>query len=142
MEEEQKEQKQQTAANTLCEECREKASKYKCPGCSVRTCGLACVKAHKQRTSCSGKPNRTQFVPISQFDDNRLLSDYNLLEQIKTVADSARRTRNQLRAYPNLRLPYHLQHLKKAAAKRSTKLLLLPSGMSKREKNQSRFNLR
>lgn len=58
----------------LCEECKLKESKYKCPGCSFRSCSLPCVKAHKERTGCMGKRNRTQFVPLSQFDDNQLLS--------------------------------------------------------------------
>ncbi|KDO46088.1 hypothetical protein CISIN_1g047076mg [Citrus sinensis] len=58
----------------ICQECKYKVSKYKCPGCSIRTCSLACVKAHKQRTGCSGNRNVTQFVPLSQFNDNILLS--------------------------------------------------------------------
>jgi hypothetical protein len=58
----------------LCEECKANPSKYKCPGCSVRSCSLPCVKAHKQRAGCTGKRNQTQFVPLSQFDDNLLVS--------------------------------------------------------------------
>ncbi|KAJ6964127.1 box C/D snoRNA protein [Populus alba x Populus x berolinensis] len=127
----------------LCEECKEKPSKYKCPGCSVRSCSLDCVKAHKQRASCSGKRSQTHFVPLSQFDDNVLLSDYNLLEEIKRVADSARRTRTKLHPHPPYsRFPPHRQDLKRAAARRRTKLLFLPSGMSKREKNQTQYDPR
>ncbi len=33
-----------------------------------------CVKAHKLRTCCSGKRDKTEFVPLSRFDDNLLLS--------------------------------------------------------------------
>ncbi|KAB1669641.1 hypothetical protein ES319_1Z025200v1 [Gossypium barbadense] len=76
-----------------CEECKKKASKYKCPGCCLRTCSLPCVNAHKQRTGCTGKRNITSFVPLSRFDDNLLLSDYNLLEETKRVAESATRIR-------------------------------------------------
>ncbi|KAJ9158698.1 hypothetical protein P3X46_024259 [Hevea brasiliensis] len=128
--------------NPLCEECKENPSKYKCPGCSIRSCSLPCVKAHKQRTGCSGKRLQTQFVPLSQFNDNLLLSDYSLLEEMKRVAESAQRMRTKLCAYPQFRLPAHLRSLKGAAAGRRTKLLFLPSGMSKREKNQSRYNQR
>ncbi|KAF2319351.1 hypothetical protein GH714_014968 [Hevea brasiliensis] len=60
--------------NPLCEECKENPSKYKCPGCPIRSCSLPCVKAHKQRTGCLGKRLQTQFVPLSQFNDNLLLS--------------------------------------------------------------------
>lgn len=57
----------------LCEECGQNPSKYKCPGCSLRTCSLPCVKSHKQRTSCTGK-RPTTFVPLSEFNDNLLIS--------------------------------------------------------------------
>ena len=62
------------AAEIICQECKAKPSKYKCPGCSIRSCSLPCVKAHKDRTACTGKRNQTQFVPMSQMDDNLLLS--------------------------------------------------------------------
>jgi hypothetical protein len=53
------------------------ASKYKCPACGFRSCSLPCVRAHKLKTSCSGKRDRTSFLPISAFDDARLLSGQN-----------------------------------------------------------------
>ncbi|XP_050226051.1 uncharacterized protein LOC126675454 [Mercurialis annua] len=127
---------------TVCEECKENPSKYKCPGCSLHSCSLPCVKAHKHRTGCSGKRNQTQFVPLSQFNDRIILSDYNLLEETKRVAESAQRMREKLRAYAQFRLPAHLKSLRSAAASRRTKLLFLPSGMTKREKNQSGYNQR
>ena len=69
---------EQTAQNPrhppLCQECKLNPSKYTCPGCSVRSCSLPCVKAHKQQTGCTGKRQQTQFVPLSQFDDTLLLS--------------------------------------------------------------------
>ncbi|KAK6915072.1 Zinc finger, HIT-type [Dillenia turbinata] len=126
----------------VCEECKQNPSKYKCPGCSLRSCSLPCVKAHKQRTGCTGKRKQTQFVPLSQFDDNLLISDYNLLEEMKRVAESAQRMRVKLRAYPYFKLPYSLRYLKNAAGRRRIKLLFLPSGMVKREKNRSYYNQR
>ena len=58
----------------LSQECKLNPAKYTCPGCSVRSCSLPCVKAHKQHTACTGKRQQTQFVPLSQFDDNLLKS--------------------------------------------------------------------
>ncbi|KAK9283019.1 hypothetical protein L1049_011246 [Liquidambar formosana] len=140
---EEKEQTTQTPKQSpLCEECKSNPSKYKCPGCSLRSCGLACVKAHKQRTRCTGKRLQTQFVPLSQFDDNILLSDYNLLEEVKRVSESAQRMRVKLCGYSHFKLPFHLQSLRKAASHRRMKLLFLPQGMSKRAKNQSRYDQR
>ncbi|GMI75747.1 hypothetical protein like AT1G04945 [Hibiscus trionum] len=131
-----------------CEECKNKASKYKCPACCLRTCSLPCVNAHKQRTGCNGKRNITSFVPLSQFDDKLLLSDYNLLEETKRVAETAERIRSKIcnttnsSYYHRFKLPNPLRTLRTAAASRRTKLLLLPSGMSRRETNQTRFNYR
>ncbi|CAN1814553.1 Box C/D snoRNA protein 1 [Linum perenne] len=130
------------SATVLCVECQEKQSKYKCPGCSLRTCSLPCVKSHKLRTGCSGKREVAPFIPISQFDDNTLLSDYNFLEEVKRVADAGQRMRSQLRAYPQYRLPHHLKCLKSVASSRKTNLMLLPSGMSRRDKNQTRYDQR
>ncbi|KAI9168827.1 hypothetical protein LWI28_002515 [Acer negundo] len=131
---------------TLCEECKEKASKYKCPGCSIRTCSLPCVKSHKQRTACSGKRSLTHFVPLSRFDESILLSDYNLLEETKRVAESAERLRGKVcgaaSGFPYFKLPYNLRSLKSAAGSRRTKVLFLPTGMTRREKNQTRYDQR
>ncbi|XP_023644965.1 box C/D snoRNA protein 1 [Capsella rubella] len=126
--------------SSVCDECKLNPWKYKCPGCSIRSCGLSCVKAHKQRTGCTGKRKLTDFVPLSQFDDNLLLSDYNMLEETKRVAEAAQRMRNKLCTYPFYKLPYHLRSLRTAAASRRTKLWFAPSGMLKSEKNQSRYD--
>ncbi|KAK6261094.1 zinc finger protein [Theobroma cacao] len=138
------EESSKSSTKGVCEECKNKASKYKCPGCYLRTCSLPCVNAHKHRTGCNGRRNNTRFVPLSQFDDNLLLSDYNLLEETKRVAESARRTRSKLCSnyFPHFKLPFVLRTLRAAAASRRTKLLFLPAGMSKRETNQTRFHQR
>ncbi|XAR54316.1 hypothetical protein NMG60_11029385 [Bertholletia excelsa] len=128
--------------SVICEECKSNPSKYKCPGCSIRSCSLPCVTAHKQRTGCTGKRQQTQFVPLSQFDDNLLLSDYNMLEDVKRVAESAQRMRLKLCRYPHFKLPFPLKNLRNAAGSRRAKLLFLSSGMSKREMNRSYYNQR
>lgn len=129
-----------TAANRPnCEECGKNPWKYKCPGCGLRSCGLLCVKAHKDRTQCTGKRNRAQFVPISQFDDNWLVSDYNFLEEALRMNEAAKRSRaplGDLRRFPSRpRKAFQNQ-----ARNRSTKLLFLPKGMSKNETNRSYYN--
>lgn len=126
----------------LCQECEKNPSKYKCPACFFRSCSLLCVNAHKHRTGCSGKKNQTDFVPLSQFNDNVLLSDYNLLEEVKRVTEAAHRTRTKLSVHPYFKLPFPLQNLRRAAASRRTKLLFLPSGLSRRGRNQSRYEQR
>ncbi|KAM0010347.1 putative Zinc finger, HIT-type [Helianthus debilis subsp. tardiflorus] len=125
-----------------CDECKTNEFKYKCPGCSVRSCSLPCVKAHKQRTGCTGKRQQlTEFVPLSKFDDNLLLSDYNMLEDVKRIADSAKRRRVSL-CGSDYGIPLHLKNLINGARSRRFKLFFLPTGMSKRQTNKTSYNNR
>lgn len=126
----------------LCEECKRKPAKYKCPGCSLRSCSLPCVNTHKQRTSCTGKKPVADFVPMSKFDDNLILSDYNMLEDVKRMAESAQRKRVKLCGNYHFRLPFPLKILRNAAASRRTKILFHSNGMSKREMNKTYYNNR
>ncbi|KAE8727453.1 HIT-type Zinc finger family protein, putative isoform 2 [Hibiscus syriacus] len=89
------------------------------------------------------------LVSLSQFDDNLLLSDYNLLEETKRVAETAERIRSKLCnttttscSHHHFKLPYPLRTLRTVAASRRTKLLFLPSVLSSRETNQTLYNHR
>ncbi|KAK9051604.1 hypothetical protein SSX86_028231 [Deinandra increscens subsp. villosa] len=128
------------ASSNLCSECKTNEFKYKCPGCSLRSCSLPCVKAHKQRTGCTGKRQQlTEFVPLSKFDDNLLLSDYNMLEDVKRIADSAKRRRvNICGTYAGI--PFHLKSLLHAAKSRRIRLIFLANGMSKRRTNKTSYD--
>lgn len=68
--------------------------------------------------------------------------DYYLLEDVKRIAESAHRMSGKFGGGAHFKLPFHLKSLRSAAGSRRTKLLFLPSGMSKREKNQSRYDNR
>lgn len=80
------------------------------------------------------------YLLLSFSFENFLNLDYNLLEDMKRVAESARRMRTKFGSH--FRLPLHLKSLRNAAGSRKTKLLFLLRGMSKREKNQSRYDNR
>lgn len=133
-----------------CQECGEQPWKYRCPGCSRLTCSLPCVQAHKRRTACTGKRPRTVPVPLAQFDDNQLLSDYNLLEETSLVRESAHRLlgdfgRNfgcNFEGRHGAQLPSGLSYLRKAAERRGVRLAFLPRGMTRREQNRSRHDKR
>lgn len=126
-------------SNKLCQECEQNEFKYKCPGCGVRSCGLGCVKAHKERTGCTGKRDRTVFVPLAEFCDNVLVSDYNLLEEMLRQTESAKRLRAPL---GGLKFEMHpaMKSLQHQAKMRETALLFLSHGMSKRKSNSSFFD--
>jgi hypothetical protein len=68
--------------------------------------------------------------------------DYNLLEEVKKVAEFAQRMRTKFCENAHFKLPCHINSLQSIAASRRTKLLLLPNELSKREKNQTRYNKR
>ncbi|KAL3700571.1 hypothetical protein R1sor_018593 [Riccia sorocarpa] len=124
----------------ICEECYEHESKYRCPGCGIRSCGVQCIKSHKERTQCDGKRKRTEFVGINAFNDNWLISDYNLLEEILRQADSAKRLRAPLGRGDEL-TPQQ-KALRNQAKARSTNLLFLARGMTKRKENTTFFEKR
>jgi len=61
-----------------CSTCKVELSKYKCPGCSARSCSITCVKEHKVQTGCTGRRNRAAFIPISSFTENDYADGTNL----------------------------------------------------------------
>lgn len=76
----------------LCEICQERQRQYKCPRCAVFTCSLECCKRHKVDTACSGRRDRTAYVPISGFSSDNLRNDYHFLEDVLQTKDCAKRT--------------------------------------------------
>lgn len=81
-------------------------------------------------------------ILINIMESPCLSADYNMLEDVKRVAESARRMRYKLCGYSQFRLPFPLKSLRSAASSRRTKLHFLSGGMSKREKNQTFYNYR
>ena len=60
----------------FCEICSDAKlpAKYKCPGCLIRYCSVACFKEHISKDGCTGARSKTHFVDVSQFNDDYLLS--------------------------------------------------------------------
>ncbi|KAJ7525050.1 hypothetical protein O6H91_17G034100 [Diphasiastrum complanatum] len=128
-------------SGTVCEECGNNLAKYRCPACALRSCGLSCVRAHKERTGCTGKRDRTAFVPLSDYDDNLLISDYNLLEESLRITDSAKRIRDHLGSSEK-KMSSQMIQLRNQAANRNIKIFFLANGMSRRETNTAFYNRR
>jgi len=74
-----------------CHECRANPALYQCPRCSFRSCSLPCCQAHKRRTQCNGRRDKTQFLKMSQMNDATLKSDYLFLEEIVGRVDAGKR---------------------------------------------------
>lgn len=62
-----------------CQICK-KESKYRCPRCHCRTCSLECCLKHKSESDCNGKRDRVAYVPLYEFNDSTLTSDFYFLE--------------------------------------------------------------
>jgi hypothetical protein len=76
--------------------CKLENIKYRCPGCQLRTCSLACVKKHKNIFKCNGKRDRVPFVKLSDFDEKTFIDDYFLLEETESVIERAVRVRQSV----------------------------------------------
>ncbi len=94
-------------AEQQCHQCHEHAHRYRCPACDMRTCSLACTKAHKQEQACTGKRSRTEMVTLSDFTERQLLSDYKFLEEAARLHDVAQRSEAPR---PARQLPLGLQN--------------------------------
>ena len=75
----------------VCQECRAQPALYQCPRCSWRTCSLPCCREHKRRQKCSGRRDRTGFLPVGRMDDATLASDYHFLEDVVGSVDAGKR---------------------------------------------------
>ncbi|KAI5927912.1 hypothetical protein F4810DRAFT_645847 [Camillea tinctor] len=77
---------------SLCTICHTQTPKYRCPRCGTRTCSLACVKKHKNWSSCNGERDPTIFVPREKLKtDAGIDHDYNFLAKIERSVERAER---------------------------------------------------
>ncbi|EIE21382.1 hypothetical protein COCSUDRAFT_48085 [Coccomyxa subellipsoidea C-169] len=88
---------------------------------------------------CSGKRQRTEFVPLSEFDERDLISDYNFLEEAAQLADSAQRSRQRLSSAqgPDIAAVRQLQH---QARLRNMDWRAAPPGSEARQLNGSCYD--
>ncbi|KAF1817060.1 hypothetical protein P152DRAFT_510367 [Eremomyces bilateralis CBS 781.70] len=76
----------------MCSICTTQKPKYRCPGCSIRTCSLPCFQRHKAWASCSGKRDPAKYMKKSELSTEPAFDhDYNFLAGIERVIDKAER---------------------------------------------------
>ena len=83
--------KKQIVEEIPCQMCKKQTSIYRCPACFTRTCSLNCCLKHKEDANCSGKRDRTAFVPLNKFSDSTLASDFHFLEDVLTKSEKGKR---------------------------------------------------
>lgn len=151
----------QSEVAAVCVICQAQAAKYKCPGmhpprqtasvnhhgcsrtqsqflthcagCKAQTCSLSCCTAHKSKSNCSGKRSREEFVALSDYDEQTMMSDYRLLEDVSDLQclqksrtrDAAHKTGNRQTIN---RVKKDGQELLKAATRCRIDLKFMPTG--------------
>eukprot|EP01124_Arcella_intermedia_P026206 TRINITY_DN4865_c0_g1_i2.p1 TRINITY_DN4865_c0_g1~~TRINITY_DN4865_c0_g1_i2.p1 ORF type:complete len:504 (+),score=88.68 TRINITY_DN4865_c0_g1_i2:29-1513(+) len=113
--------------------------KYRCPRCDLVSCSLNCCKLHKIENNCSGKRDKARFVPLNEFTDSVLHSDYHLLTELaqQVTKQKKKRYTNKTKPHPH---SYRWQLLQNNAEKQKTILELLPPHASRRRQNKSIFD--
>ncbi|XP_015903423.1 box C/D snoRNA protein 1 isoform X2 [Parasteatoda tepidariorum] len=77
---------------------------------------------------------KTAFIPVEEFNDSQLHSDFHFLEDVRRDIDIARRGKKGKGLLFGL-LPHHLFKLQLVARLRKTDLQILPVAFSKRARN-------
>ncbi|KAJ8106826.1 hypothetical protein OPT61_g9285 [Boeremia exigua] len=118
-----------------------KESKYKCPGCSARTCSLPCVKRHKQWAQCSGKRDPTKYIKKSELATPAGIDhDYNFLSGIERDLEKSEKSVTEkgldvkLKAKPQ---GDQTQALENHLAAAGIKIIRAPKGMSRSKENKT-----
>uniref|UniRef100_UPI0035900D9F box C/D snoRNA protein 1 n=1 Tax=Myxine glutinosa TaxID=7769 RepID=UPI0035900D9F len=124
-------EEESSCSKAKCEVCGNGELKYRCPGCSIRTCSALCVKNHKQGNGCTGVRDKTRFVSLNSFTESHLLSDYRFLEDVARVTDGLFRDR-RMRAPSNQKFQALLRD---KALKHDIDLRVMPFGFTKRKEN-------
>ncbi|KAH7414373.1 hypothetical protein DE146DRAFT_33441 [Phaeosphaeria sp. MPI-PUGE-AT-0046c] len=136
----------ETLLSELCSICNTNASKYRCPGCSARTCSLPCYKRHQQWAQCSGQRDPTKFVKKSQLVTPAGIDhDFNFLTGIerdiekadKGLAEnshgSASTSRSWSQSQASQKGQTNYQHLEAAGVQ----VIRAPKGLSRQKENKS-----
>ncbi|ORX52996.1 hypothetical protein BCR36DRAFT_324107 [Piromyces finnis] len=129
----------ETIDKSLCQICKTNKWKYTCPKCSIHTCSLPCVKAHKKDFDCDGKRDKVKYVAMNVYNENNLRNDYYFLEDVARANDNANREQNDFRR--NKQTQKKIAILKQAK-KKDIILKFMPTGMKKSQINKIYFNIK
>ena len=125
--------------DTSCVVCSEPA-KYTCPGCFRRSCSLQCVKDHKLKFSCSGERNMGEVIPLKDFSSTTLSRDLHFIEDCHRVVQNCQKHFDHFWKYHYRALPPPLHALREAAKRRGVICQIVSEGLSKRDRNTSRYD--
>jgi hypothetical protein len=120
--------------------------KYRCPGCSARTCSLPCYKRHQQWAQCSGQRDPTKFVKKSELVTPAGVDhDFNFLSGIERNLEKAeKKVAGATSAGPppegqSIRERAGVPYTRLAAAAGVT-IIQAPKGLSRQNENKSHLS--
>ena len=127
-------------AGALCGACGERVAKYRCPGCGARTCSVACVRAHKEETGCSGErpPAHSRRVGRAEYGLADLRADYRFLEDARRAGEAAGPAAQPPPPPRREGLPPHLEKFRARCKRSGVELRLMQPAMQRRRENTSR----
>lgn len=118
--------------------------KYRCPGCSARTCSLPCYKRHQQWAQCSGQRDPTKFVKKSQLATPAGIDhDFNFLTGIERGIEKAEKTASAAAAdsssetQPKTRSQLAGNLYGRLEATAGVTIIKAPKGLSRQKENNS-----
>lgn len=128
--------------------------KYRCPGCSSRTCSLSCSKRHKLWSQCSGVRDPAAYLKKKELTTPAAFDkDFNFITGIERSLERADRDAEHRGLC--LDLPDGNSHgnrkrrnelakgeipLQKGIEKSGVKVIKAPKGMTRSKQNQSHWN--
>ncbi|GAA5981734.1 hypothetical protein JCM10908_004581 [Rhodotorula pacifica] len=140
-----------------CQQCNAAPARYRCPGCELTTCSLACSTAHKQEKACDGvaPPIWSKLLQANELSWGSLMRDQSYIAQVGRAVEGVGKQLVSDKVLPQGRMaarPGDAQgvridersdkeeRLVREARNEGVELTLLPKGMSKRLKNGSRWD--
>lgn len=126
-------------AEKLCNICKEKEFKYKCPSCNEKTCCLQCVKQHKKLKKCMGVTKPSKYISLNSYDVNTLSKDINFIENGITKVNESRKTTAETQ--DKVKIDKKWKFLRYFCRKwRNIALKLAPSIFKRHQNNQSYYH--
>ncbi|SBT74788.1 conserved Plasmodium protein, unknown function [Plasmodium malariae] len=77
-------------SKNICNVCKEKTYKYRCPFCEIKYCSLICSKTHKSIFKCKNKLKKNfklKNVGRLNFDENMLHRDFLYLQNVERIIE-------------------------------------------------------
>ncbi|GAA5878890.1 hypothetical protein JCM16303_007221 [Sporobolomyces ruberrimus] len=138
----------------ICQTCNTTPARYSCPACSFPSCSLACSTSHKTAKDCTGiaPPVWSRPIQANEMNWGSLMRDQSYIAGVgraieevgkQLVGDKLIPQGRRLGADETVRLDERSEKedkMVREARNQGVELMLLPKGMSKRQKNGTRWD--